>query len=796
MLKRAFRGVRGTSLFIIFGMATTIGSVLAALALADLLSVPLNVAEPDSLVAFYETSPVGRQSKLSYPLYIRIREDWGSSGPVAATHVNEATFGLDSTLESIGVEFVSEEYFETLGLRAGQGRLFVSTEPARADSEVIAVISRRFATKYFKTRAALGSRILLNGYPAIIAGILAEDFTGLGFGTDVWLPFDTAGFMLSDGDGRRSNNMRWLVVFARVIDPNDRNRASARIQAISPRYREAGLLADTDSLQCGPEGFPWTGRLREVALLAAVLGGGGFFALLAMCLNVVFVMLAHNAARTSEVAVKLALGASRQRILAERFYETAVPATLGAGLSYFVAHWILATLPRAVSTIPPALVDGVSIDNRSLVIAVVVALLIALVSSLPIMFQAAHISLAATMAGSQTSLATSVHAFRFRKWLVGAQVSLCMMLIAAGLLLFRSVDNMQQARVAHDPARLLFTRIAPSAELQKQESGWPACLTMIDALESLAPVVSATLISHVPIGGGARAATVVPKARFGARDLQFPPVDILLVGPRFFKTIGLKLLSGRDFDLRDRKGNLPVVAVNEVLAERFWADGEALGKVLSVTGSDATIVAVVENARRQALSEQDAPQVYLPFLQHFESEVLLLSRTRVDAGAVAPMMRSKLESATGARVVETFSLQAHLDNFLREPRMVTAVLLVFGTVILAVSLGGVYSVASLYVTLRRREIGLRLALGATRRDTAAQVIRESFLLTTLSMCGGLLVTFGVARMLSHVLCGIGPIDPVTIGISLALTFTATSLAIIKPVVHSLRVQPNELLRST
>ncbi len=793
-VSRPFRGAPGFSVFFLFGMALTIGLVVAALPLGEILSIPpLNAADPDELAAFYESSLRGRQTRLSYPLFIELRRDCRSCAQVAAAHLTEITFQLGSTVDSAKVEFVSDEYFTALGLKAGNGRFFGANQSRDSDDGMVVVVGERFGRRHFADGTAVGSQVALNGRPFTVIGVLAGDFAGLGYETELWLPLDGVALLGPEIDSPESPNTRWLSVFTRLTSSSAGPQATNEMQAIASRYQEAGLLAHGDALRCGPEGFPRSGKIGNVALLSFLLGGGGFVTLLALCLNAALVMVAHGAARRSEVAIKLALGASKRKILGERAREMAILATVGGGLAYLVACSILAVLPRVVPNLPQSLGNP---RLEGLPVALVLAWIIGNVSILPVAFQTSDASLATVLAGSQGALTMSLPTYRFRKWLVGAQVALCIVLVSSGVLLFHSIENMKEVHVASEPERLLFTKVAPTPVLQSRETGQPAYLGMLEILESLEPVESASLVSHVPIGGGAMAATVALRGEGGADESRFPPVDILLVGPRFFSTFGLHLLAGRDFALTDRAGEAPVAAVNKTFAEKLADKGGALGQVISVLGGEATIVAVLEDAKRQALSEGETPQVYLPFLQRFEPRMVLVSRTSVDAAAVAPLIRQELQAQAKVRVLETFSLKSHIDNSLQDARTAIRTLLAFGTIILALSLGGVYAVASLLVVERRREIGLRLALGSTRVGIAGRVIREIALLTTASMVAGLAITFAVAHFLKHVLYGVGPVDPVTVAASLALTCAATGLALVKPVFLALRVQPGELLRST
>lgn len=790
-----FRTTPWTSLFIVGGMAATVGGGLAALGLGQMLELPMKVVQPDGLVALYQESASGRQSRLSYPLFERFREDCRSCGSVSATHAKTITLERASSVTSLGVEFVSEEYFALLGLTASKGRLFGASSGSEEGSG-IAVISQRLADSSLVGQKVLGAELKVNGQPAVVIGVIADDFTGLGYETDLWIPLNRVETYAPLGAARESATSFWLTVLARLSEDFDPARVDAEARLLSQQYKDAHLLTDDASLHLGPEGIPWTGRLSQVAFLTTILGGGACFALLALCFNLALVTLANDAARCNEIAVKLALGARRRRLLAERALEAGALAILGGALSYLVAIWLIRALPHFSSALTSDLARNVSVDTKNLAIGVGIAFTVSMASALPAVFQVRAVSLSSTLASSQPTLTTPIRAFRLRKWLVGAQVALCVILVSAGILTYRSLTNMQEARVAAQPERLLFTKIATSSRPERSQSG-QRYLEMIEALESMSAIESATVISHVPIGGATKGGSVTPRGSSGEKDLR-SPVDVILVGPKFFQTMGLRLLAGRDFDLQDREARERVVAVNETLARRYWTDGtDVLGELVNIAGqgADAAIVAVVEDSKRQALSEDDAPQIYLPVLQHPESDMVLLSRARGRAEDAAPLVHKELHSR-GILVSESFSLKAHIDDWLKAPRLLTATTLILGSVVLVFSLGGVHSVVSLHVLLRRREIGLRLALGARQGETALGIIRESLLLTGWSMGAGLSITIGAGYWASHTLYRVSPVDPVTLAISLLLTFLIAAAAVVKPIMQAHQITPAELLRSS
>lgn len=792
-----FRRDRGASIFVVIGLGTAIGVGVAVLAVAGELRLgSIRVEDADRLVAFFETSgsPRKPQSRFSAPFFAQLLEDFQSSSHLAASYSRSLTLQSEGASYAIAVEFVSDDYFSALGLSAREGRLSGSQKSSKAttDSLAVAVASRKFVETHFKG-LLVGSKILLNGFPVVIVGLLSSDFHGLGGQTELWLPLGAQPLLLPEnGDLTKSIGSRWLTVFGRLHEASEVGRAAEEAWMLSSRYSEAGLIETGTMLGCAHDGFPWTSAQARMTLLVTVSAFGGLFALLAVSGNVALVAMSQSFARRKEVALRMALGASSRSILSNRVAEMATLAVLGGLFGIATGKLLLALLPQLVPFMGNEL-TGLSFDVRHVLVALVLAWLTVFVSCLPLLVQVSRAGLGSALAGNAPSLASgSPAAYRVRRLLVAFQIVFCMALISAGMLLYRSIGNMAQVRVAGEPERVLMTQISPSRDLESAGTGIASYLKILESTETLAPVAASSLVSHVPVGGSASSTTV---RRVGSEG-EGLIADTLIVGPRYFATMGIEVLAGRDFTQQDRSDRRLVAAVNQAFARKYWPEHEALEHRIQIgAAGTATIIGVVEDVKQQSLVEHDVPQVYVPFLQHYQSSMVIITRTTQEANAVAPMIRSAvLSAAPGVRFIESFSMQDQIDRVLREPRIITTVFLFFGCVILVLCLGGLYSILSSFVTLRRREIGVRLALGATRRDSARKVFREALILTSVSSSLGLLAVFGLAQLVSHVLFGLSPIDPITTGIAFLLTLTATVVAAAYPLAEAMTIQPADLLR--
>lgn len=470
----------------------------------------------------------------------------------------------------------------------------------------------------------------------------------------------------------------------------------------------------------------------------------------------------------------------------------------GGAIGILLSTWFSAELLRmaSVSQHDVALAPA---DWKALVFVVLIAGITTSISCIPVGAQIRTITIAEALGGDAgVGVGMPRRTLRLRKLLVGAQVSFCMALIAAGVLLMRSLGNMQESRVGGAPESTLFTRIAPSQEIQSPGTGRLAYLRVISVLQAMPQVQSASLISHVPIGGGSKAMTVSLVNAAGDEDADF--VDALNVGPGFFQTMGLSLLGGRDFNLGDREGKPTVAAINEALASRFWATtGNALGQEILIPGTESPIriVAIVENTKRMSLAEDVRPQLYLPFLQHYQPGMVIVVRTRREAAPLAPLVRREIESAApGIRFLDSLTLREHLDRRLRPVRIASSSFLIFGGIILGLSLGGLYSIVASFVSLRRREIGLRLAIGGSRSQAVQSILREGFGVSILSGAIGVGLALTAGNLLEHMLYGVKPLDPSTLAFSLVLTLLATGAACVGPAMTAVRISPAELLRSS
>ncbi|HSR51788.1 MAG TPA: ABC transporter permease [Acidobacteriota bacterium] len=787
---RRLRTRPGSSLFIIVGIGISVGLWTgAASSAAHLFSAPTAVDEPAELVTLVEVSAAQRQSRFSFPAYRFFRSACRSFSGVAASYQELLTAEFHETTLRVGAEFVSSNYFSLLGVSVSDGR---SASPL----EDGVVVTPGLAEQLYGASPAAGQKLLLNGHPIGVAGVLEEGFGGLagGASTQVFLPLSAQPLIFPHRELLSSESARWLVVFGRLRAASGDDQAHDELRLLSPRLAEAGLLEANAVIQLSPHALLWSRTASEMAFVLTLAEGGALVAMLAVAVNLALILLAQFFDRSKETAVRMSLGASRSGIVLSSFGEMTLVAVLGSALGIALSgHFSRAIFALAGrSEDASSLLSAAHWDSWAL--AVLAVWLTMAAACLPVVFRASRISICGALGrGGTGTCGYGRRTLRARKLLVGAQVALCMALISGGVLLMQSLLHLQDSRVGGAPQQTSLTRIVPSPELQMPAAGQAAYLRILSRLEALPQVKSASLISHIPIGGGAEASTVSSRPRGDQVPLM---ADSLRVGPGFFRTMGLNLLDGRDFDRGDGRGSRRVAAVNQFLAARLWPKGQALGREMLVAGSDSPveIIAIIENVKRGSLAEPAQPQVYLPFLQSYRPGMVIVARTTQRAAPLGPMIRKEIESAApGVRFLESVSLQEHLDKHLLPVRLVTTTCLVLGCIVLLLSVGGLHANVSSMVTLRWREMGLRLAIGGSPVQAFGLVVREAIATTSLAAALGTGFAHALAGLLSHLLYGVRALNPLNLALCLSLVLLATAASALQPALRAAQLEPGRLL---
>jgi putative ABC transport system permease protein len=687
---------------------------------------------------------------------------------------------------------VTVEFFDVLGVTPVLGRSFVTEEMVPGGAPVVMLGHAVWTQRFGGARDALGRTVRLNGVPHEIVGVLPAGFD-FPEGAQVWTPL-----RLSD-QTRQSRNSYFLWVVGRLRGGVTVAAAQADMDAIAATQLErfpdahAGLGIFVQPLR--------THLLGDVGPALLVLLGAVGLVLLIACANVANLLLSRATARQRELAVRLALGAGRSRLVRQLLTESVVIAVLGGGLGLVLAYGGVALL-RSVA--PPDLprLDQIAVDPMVLAFTLGLSVLTGLLFGVAPALQSTRGELKGALREEGRGAVGSRRGWRTRGVLVVAELSLSLVLLIGAGLLIQSFLRLSRTDDGFDGRGVLTARVALTG------AGYPGpdaaiafydrLLERLRALPGVELVAAGTnvLLDELPQSGGFTVEGAPPETEEERIEVTFDAIT-----PDYFRAIGTPLLLGRDFTPEDRADALPVVIVNQSFVRRYWPHEDPLGKRFKLGDADSqapwmTIVGVAADARRTAPDRDARPSAYLPYRQVPQPAMMLLVRTGGDPLALAGAAREAVRALDPALpLAELGTLDGLLSARLAQRRLTTVLAGLFSLVALLLALVGVYGVLSYAVAQSTREIGVRMALGAQLRDVIAMVFRRVARLLAgglgLGMLGALLAT----RALASLLYGVGALDPLTFVAAPVLLAAVALLACWLPARRASRVDPAVALRA-
>jgi putative ABC transport system permease protein len=797
----AFTVVAVATLAVGIGANTAIFSVVDAALLN-----PLPFPDADRLVVVTETvqRDALERRAFSLPDYRDLRDRSRAFDGIAAWSADTLTLsGADAPARQIQGEITSAAYFDLLGVTPVAGRVFTKVEAEERDAHAVAVVSHAYWQRELGgSPAAIGGTMTLNDRAFTIIGVLRQGFRGLDDDTDVWIPMGMLGLAESprvfDQRGSRGRD-----VVARLKPGVSRAQANADVAAIFRQLEQA--YPDTNAQRSAAVfGLQdeTVGSLRP--LLFTMLAAVGFVLLIA-CVNLANLLLARASTRQRETAIRAALGADRTRLVRQFVAEGLLLSVLGAAAGLLLSLW---SIDAIVALAPAGLPSFVNphLDWRVMAFVAAITCAAGLLLGLLPAFQGSRADLNEVLKDSARGSSGGRERARTRSVLVVAEVALSMLLLVGAGLMVRSFVNLQRIDVGFRADRALTMRVALP---QKYQAGQ---LPLI-AAELMARVAAVPGVQHVAIGtdapfAGSSSATNVS---LESSDPTTPDRGIRIyrhsVTPGFFTTLGAGLVSGRDFDARDTSGGDPVAIVSRRFAAKAWPGADPLGRRLTigaVRGANpqwVKVVGVAPDLRYRSLTIDESrnpedPDIYFPFAQRPDRTVSLLVSTTGAPSALTTPIRDAVHALD--RDLPTYGegsfsnlIAARMASF----RWSAGVMSFFGLVALLLAGIGVYGLINYSVMQRRQEMGVRLALGAGRREIYALVLKDAIKLTAAGLIVGIAATLPSARLLSTQLYGVTPNDPATYGTIVALLLTVALGATLLPARRAARVDPMVALRA-
>jgi predicted permease len=696
--------------------------------------------------------------------------------------------------------FVEPGFFTTLGVRPVAGRLPRPDEMTRGGDDDVVVLGFGFWMREFGgDPVAIGQTLPLDGSGLRILGVLPADFRFPADALDVYVPFST----IPDEGIPRIRPVRVLRAIARAGDGVSAEQVQAEMNRIAERLaREYPVNQAWDEATVVPLSETVVGPVRSGLFI--LLGAAGLVLLMA-CVNVAGLQLARATGRGREIAVRLALGASRARLLRQLLTESLVLAVLGGSLGIAFAFLGLeALLALAVGQLPRS--AEVSLDMAAVGFAAALSVITGVVFGLtPAWRLSGDGSAQQGLRDGSRGLVSAGHR-HLRLALVVAEVAVVMVLIVGAGLMARSFAALMNVDPGFRPDGLLAVQFTIDGDrhsggdsaVRPQGPGSGAAFTdyyedVIEAVRHLPGVVSVGAVKDPPLrGAGERFGFRIPGRTVPAG--QDPPSAAAMhVSYGYFATIGAEL-DGREFMPRDRPGAPLVFVVNEAFARQYFPGERAVGKRLDV-GVPVEIVGVVGNIRQLAMAEPAAPTIYVHNLQNARVKTTLVVRAGGDPAALAGPVREAIWSIDPRQAItEVFTFDESVSLALSRPRLVAVLLGAFGVMGLALGALGIYGVVNALVGERRREIGVRLALGARPRDVLVMVVRGGLLVAAIGAAIGLGGAVALSRVLSAMLFDVDPVDTATYGGMAVVLLLTASLASYLPARRAARVDPVETLR--
>jgi predicted permease len=769
---------------------------------STLLNPVPGLSSPSEVVALTLSKPGDNPFPLTYPDLEALRDGQKSFTGIAACNFAQMSLTGKGNPERVWGMVASANYFDVLGVRPILGRGFLPVEDERPGGAPVAVISYRLWQTHFAANPGIvGHTIEINQHPYTIVGVTPAVFQGsqTGVRTEIWVPIMMEAQLNPLGELLHDHHQFWLLAFGRlkpgVVREQAQEEMTLRLKPEVKNYPEEHKGHDTVTvypLWRNPFGLNYF----LSTLLPALMSIAGLVLLLA-CVNVANLMLVRSVGRRREIAIRMSLGASRWRLVRQLLVESLLLALAGGVVALLITVWTEGTLMKflpVTEDIPLAL--SIAADRTVLLAALVISVLTGVIFGILPALRSSVAAPVAVLKEDTGKGSGGLRKARLASGLVVAQISLSLLLLICAGLFIRSFLSAQQINPGFNPHNVLIASYDLFTAGYSDSSGAEFDRQLVAKLEALPGIQSVALSDRVPLGFGGGSTSVKPEG-YVSQANESMETQVAIITPNYFQTVQIPMVKGRDFTLQDTKSSERAVIVNETFVNRYWPHQEALGKQLysDLPKEWFTVVGVARDVKVTGLNEKPTPFLYLPLYQVYQATMIINARVAGDPLTFGKTVEKTIHELNANLVVFDVTALELREQFASFGQRVAGTFVgAFGLLALVLAAVGIYGVTAYTTRQRTHEIGIRMALGASKQDILQLVLGHGLGLTLAGVALGLAASFALTRYLRNLLLGVTSTDARTFS-SVAILLLAVALfACFIPARRAMRVDPMVALR--
>ena len=800
LLKRpGFTAIAAITLALGIGANTAIFSLVNTVLLR-----PLPVLNPQQIVSVALRGKLDSIGAFSYPNYRDFRDRNQVLSGLLASRFVPLSLSREGNNDRVWGYEVSGNYFDVLGVKAVKGRTFLPEEDQTKLSHPVVVVSyASWQHRFGGDPNLIDKEILINNHPFKIIGIAPEGFRGteVVYTPELWVPASMIEWVEPGSQWIEERSSGNFFATGRLRDGVSVKQAEASLNVLAQQLaREYPDTNDGQSVTLIPPGFIIPDLRGSVVSFTWVLMAAVLLVLLITCINLAGLLLARAGDRRKEIAIRLAVGANRRRLVRQLLTENVLLSLFGGAAGFWVAIWIINFVVAFKPSIDFPLTVELAVDWRVLFFTAGLSLLTGAIFGLAPALQATKPTL--TSALKDTTAQSGRSHSRLRSSLVVAQLAISLMILIGAGLVGRSFRQLKTTNPGFDPQNALTLSLDVGLQGYDEAKGQDFYRRLIERLQSMPGVKSAALTTIVPLALNYSSRTIYVEGQPPERGTNLPSAMTASLSPRYFETMRTPIVAGREFTEQDKKGSQSVVVVNETFVRRIIPDAttidQALGRRVSFNGTKgpfAQIVGVAKDGKYFNIYEEPRSFIWDPLAQDYASTSSVVVRTEGDAQSVIPLARGIVKELDPTLpLFDVKTLTEHMRFALFPGRVASTVLGAFGLVALSLAAIGIYGVTSYSVSQRTREIGIRMALGAQLVDVLRMILSTGFKLTALGVGLGLLGAFLLTRALTSLLSGVSATDPTTFIVVSVVLIVVALLAAYLPARRATKIDPLSALR--